>query len=85
MPSDPYLIQINSLGTTGDLPELVMVNGSMMSAFSDTGVIIPLTDVIKDSGIEERMKPGIFDECTNQKEGLIYSIPIAAGEYGFIM
>ena len=46
MPHDPYLIQVNSLGTTGDLPELVMVNGSMMSAFSDTGVIIPLSDIV---------------------------------------
>lgn len=85
MPSDPYLIHINSLGTTGDLPELVMINGSMMSSFSDTGVIIPLTDIVKNSGIEEKMKPGIFDECTNQNDGEIYSIPIAAGRYGFIM
>ncbi|WP_461206235.1 ABC transporter substrate-binding protein [Clostridium sp. DL1XJH146] len=85
MPSDAYLTQTSSLGTADDLAEMVMINGSMMKSFSDIGVIIPLTDMIEGSDLEKVMKPGIFEECTNQDDGEIYSIPIATGTYGFIL
>ena len=85
MPSDPYLIQINSLGTTDDLPELCMINGSMLGTFAETDVIIPMDELIESSGIKAKLRTGILEECTSLKDGKVYSVPIAAGTYGFIM
>lgn len=85
MAPDPYLTNINALGTSDGLPEICMINGSMMKAFSDTGVIIPLTDLVKEYEIDKNMKEGVFSECTNYDDNNIYSIPIASGIYGFIL
>ena len=85
MPQDAYLTQINARGTADDLSELVMVKGTMMKAFSDIGAIIDLTDVYKDIGLEQVLRPGLIQEGTNIDDDAIYSFPIALGTYGFIL
>lgn len=85
MPQEAYLTQTNARGTADDLAELVMVNGTMMKAFSDIGVIIPLTEMVEEMKLEDIMREGIFRECMNLDDGEIYSLPIALGTYGFIL
>lgn len=85
MPQESYLTQTNALGTADELSELVFVNGSMMTAFSETGVIIPLTDVLENIGLEDILKDGIIADGTNVYDNTVYSLPIASGTYGFIL
>ncbi len=85
MPQESYLTQTNALGTADELPEIVFVNGSMMKAFSDTGVILPLTDTVANIGLEDILKDGLIADGTNVSDGIVYSLPIASGTYGFIL
>ena len=85
MPQDAYLTQTNARGTADDLAEIVMVNGTMMQAFADTGVIIPLDDMVAETGIADRLTSGMLAEGTNIKDGLVYSIPIMKGTYGYVV
>ena len=85
MPGDAYLAQTNARGAAVDLAEIVMVNGTMMKAFSDSGAIIPLTDVVEKMDFESKIKPGLLTVGTNLDDGIVYSLPIAAGTYGFIL
>lgn len=85
MPQESYLTQTNALGTADELPEIVFVNGSMMTSFSDTGVIIPLTDTVENIGLEDELKDGLIADGTNVSDGVVYSLPIASGTYGFIL
>ena len=85
MPQDAYLTQTNARGTADDLAEIVLVNGTMMKAFSDTGVICDLTETVENIGIESILKDGLIADGTNIDDGVVYSLPIAAGTYGFIL
>lgn len=85
MPQEAYLTQTNARGTADDLAEIVMVNGTMMKGFSDTGVIIPITEIVKETGIDTVLNPGTIEEGTNIDDGEVYSIPIMSGTYGFIL
>ncbi len=85
MPQDAYLTQTNARGTADDLAELVFVNGTMMKAFSDTGVICDLTETVKNTGLDKILKDGIIADGTNIDDGVVYSLPVAAGTYGFIL
>ncbi len=85
MPQEAYLTQMQARGTADDFSEIVMVNGTMMKAFSDTGAIIDLTDILSESGLVDHIDQGLLPDLTNIDDERVYAIPVNSGFYGFIL
>ncbi|MDY0289139.1 MAG: extracellular solute-binding protein [Sphaerochaeta sp.] len=83
LPSAAYTTNIQAVAASNDLPQISMLRASQAQAYGLNGVILPLNDLLVESGLDARMRPGVYKESS--VDGVIYGIPWAIGYYGFIL
>lgn len=83
VPSEAYLVQLPTLATASDLPDIIATNGSMSRLFAETGSMLSLQPFLdKDSDWQAKVWPSAFTEHTYMNEP--YAMGIGAGNYGYL-
>lgn len=83
VPSDAYLVQLPTLATAADLPDIIATNGSMSRLFAETGAMLSLQPYLDaDSDWVAKVWPSAFTEHTLLGEP--YAMGIGAGNYGYL-
>lgn len=84
MPADdPYTTSIAALASANDLPDICMLKGGQSFTYGEQGMVKDMTDLIKEYGIDQKMKPDVFGEHTSA-DGRIFASPLQVAYYGYI-
>ncbi len=84
IPQETYLVQIPTLATANDLPDIVATNGSMTRLFASTGALLNLQPYIDaDPEWQAKVQPSAWVE--HKFNGDAYSMGFDSGNYGYIL
>ncbi len=83
LPGAAYTTNIQAIAASNDLPNIAMVRASQAKEYGQTGIVIPLNDLMDEYGLTQRLKPGVLKESSDGD--VCYGIPWVVGYYGFIM
>lgn len=76
--NDPYKEQIATLAAADDLPDVFMLQGMNTAAWAEQGLIMDLTDIIKNSPDYANYDQSLFSPFTTP-DGKIYALPTVSG------
>ena len=76
--NDDYKTQIATLAAANDLPDVFLLQGMNTIAWADQGLILDMTDYIKESPYYDQYNTAYFTPFTTA-DGKIYGLPVLTG------